>query len=156
MTTAILEKKLKPLGHPTENEFMRWLLTHLPPQPIVNKKLHRAYRDALHILMDAAEAGKIAGGIKADLAGYIRVVAGLLAEYERTAFPIKAASPGEVLAFLMEQHSLTQVDLAKDLGGQPVVSDVLNGKRQLTREHIERLSQRFKVSPAVFFPAIRQ
>ncbi len=155
MTTAILEKKLKPLGHPTDNEFMRWLLTHLPPQPIVNKNLHRAYRDALHILMDALEEGTVAGSIKADLAGYVRVIAGLLAEYERTAFPIKAASPGEVLAFLMEQHGLTQGDLAKDLGGQPIVSNIINGKRELTREHIERLSMRFKVSPAVFFPVLR-
>jgi HTH-type transcriptional regulator/antitoxin HigA len=31
------------------------------------------------------------------------------------------------------------------------VSLVLSGKRQMNRDHIERLSKRFKVSPAVFF-----
>ncbi|HVA66347.1 MAG TPA: hypothetical protein VNK24_05420 [Elusimicrobiota bacterium] len=38
-------------------------------------------------------------------------------------------------------------------GGQPVVPDVLRGKRRLTRKHIERLSRRFRVSPAAFYPA---
>ncbi len=32
-----------------------------------------------------------------------------------------------------------------------IVSEVLNGKRNLTKAHIERLSVRFGVSPAVFF-----
>jgi antitoxin component HigA of HigAB toxin-antitoxin module len=31
------------------------------------------------------------------------------------------------------------------------ISEVLNGKRELTKEHIRRLSERFKVSPALFF-----
>ena len=32
-----------------------------------------------------------------------------------------------------------------------VASDILNGKRKLTRDHIERLSKRFNVRPATFF-----
>jgi HTH-type transcriptional regulator / antitoxin HigA len=46
---------------------------------------------------------------------------------------------------------LSQYDLAKELGGQPVVSQILRGKRRLTREHIERLSKRFGVTPATFY-----
>ncbi|MFH1725900.1 MAG: hypothetical protein ABII00_14925 [Elusimicrobiota bacterium] len=42
--------------------------------------------------------------------------------------------------------------MAKELGGQPVVSDVLRGRRKLTRDHIERLGRRFHVSPATFYP----
>ncbi|MCZ7627215.1 MAG: hypothetical protein C3F12_00295 [Candidatus Methylomirabilota bacterium] len=52
----------------------------------------------------------------------------------------------------MGQHELSQYDLAKELGGQSVVSQILRGKRRLTREHIERLSKRFRVSPATFYP----
>jgi len=52
----------------------------------------------------------------------------------------------------MEQHDLSQYDLAKDVGGQSVVSQILNGKRKLTRDHIERLSKRFGVTPATFYP----
>ena len=34
MTIATLEKKLKPLEAPVDNELLRWLYLHLPPQPI--------------------------------------------------------------------------------------------------------------------------
>jgi HTH-type transcriptional regulator / antitoxin HigA len=36
-------------------------------------------------------------------------------------------------------------------GAESTVSAVLNGKREMTREHIKRLSRRFHVSPEVFF-----
>ncbi len=52
----------------------------------------------------------------------------------------------------MDQHKLTQYDLAAELGGQPVVSAILNGKRKLNRRQIERLAARFHVSPASFYP----
>jgi len=37
------------------------------------------------------------------------------------------------------------------LGSESVVSKVLSGKRELNKHHIEKLSKRFSVSPAVFF-----
>ena len=58
----------------------------------------------------------------------------------------------DVLRFLLSQHGLRQRDLADDLGGESVVSEVLSGKRKLNAAHIEQLSRRFHVSPAVFFP----
>lgn len=154
MTTATIERKLKPYSQPLGSDFMRRLIVSLPPRPITSRALHHSYREALSVLMDALDSGDVRGQAKEDLSEYVNVIAGLLEDYERKAFPLKRATPGEVLAFLMDQHSLTQVDLAGDLGGQPVVSDVLRGKRQLTREHIERLSERFHVSPAVFFPTV--
>ena len=84
---------------------------------------------------------------------YLKLVVPLIANYEKKEFPIAPATPEETLQFLMEQNDLNQYDLADDLGGQPVVFDVLCGKRKLTRDHIERLSRRFHVSPAAFYPA---
>jgi len=76
----------------------------------------------------------------------------LVDRYESERYPIPDASPGEVLRFLLEQNGLSQRDVASELGGEATVSLVLSGKRSLTREHIARLSRRFRVSPAVFFP----
>jgi hypothetical protein len=46
-------------------------------------------------------------------------------------------------------------DLADILGGhESVVSEIVHGKRPLSKTHIERLSRRFNVSPAVFFPRV--
>ena len=60
------------------------------------------------------------------------------------------APPAEVLRLLMEQNGLTQTDLRAELGGQPVVSAVLNGKRAINARQAKALAARFNVSPAVF------
>ncbi len=70
-------------------------------------------------------------------------------EYERKHHRIPDASGAEVLRFLMELHSLAQGDLP-EVGTQSVVSEVLSGKRRLNVGQIERLSARFRVSPATF------
>ena len=77
----------------------------------------------------------------------------LIERYEEVHYPVPDASPADVLRFLLEQHGLKQRDLAADLGGESVVSEVLSGKRRLNAAHIELLSKRFHVSPAVFFPS---
>jgi HTH-type transcriptional regulator / antitoxin HigA len=75
----------------------------------------------------------------------------LIEEYEDEHYSIRAASPEEVLEHLMEANNLKQKDLAPLFGSESVVSEVLHGKRELNKHHIERLSKRFGVSPAVFF-----
>jgi HTH-type transcriptional regulator/antitoxin HigA len=77
----------------------------------------------------------------------------LIERYEEKHYSIPQASPADVLRFLLDQHGLRQRDLAAELGGESVVSEVLSGKRKLNAAHIEQLSKRFQVSPAVFFPA---
>jgi len=55
------------------------------------------------------------------------------------------------LRLLMEQHGLGVNDLP-EIGSKSYVSKILNERdRQLTRQHIEALSRRFHVSPALFF-----
>lgn len=56
------------------------------------------------------------------------------------------------LRLLMDQHGLGVSDLP-EFGSKSYVSKILNERdRQLTRQHIEALSQRFQISPALFFP----
>lgn len=55
-----------------------------------------------------------------------------------------------VLKVLMEQHGLGVADLP-EIGSKSLVSKILNNERSLTRNHIEALSNRFGVSPALFF-----
>ncbi len=75
----------------------------------------------------------------------------LIEAYEEEHYAVRSASPVEVLVELMEANNLKQKDLAPLLGSESVVSEVLRGKRELNKHHIERLSRRFRVSPAVFF-----
>ena len=75
----------------------------------------------------------------------------LIEEFEEKNYALKEASPVAVLRELMLAHSLKQKDLADVFGTPSIVSEVLNGKRQLTTKHIRDLSRRFHVSPEVFF-----
>src|SRR5271154_2936438 len=75
----------------------------------------------------------------------------LIEAYEEEYFPIRDASPLVVLAELINTNNLRQKDLVPVFGSESIVSEVLNGKRELNKNHIERLSKKFKVSPAVFF-----
>lgn len=55
----------------------------------------------------------------------------------------------DVLRFFMQEHNLSQSDLP-EVGSQGVVSEILNGKRDLNVRQIRALSTRFGVSPSVF------
>ena len=75
----------------------------------------------------------------------------LVENFENQNYPVLDVGPLDIIRHLMEEHNLRQKDLADVFGTESIVSDVLNGKRELNKAHIRRLSERFKVSPAVFF-----
>jgi len=75
----------------------------------------------------------------------------LIEDFEEKHYALKAASPVDVLSELMLANNLKQKDLLDVFGTPSIVSEVLRGKRNLTTEHIRRLSRRFHVSPEVFF-----
>jgi HTH-type transcriptional regulator/antitoxin HigA len=74
----------------------------------------------------------------------------LIEDFEEKHYAFKAASPVAVLNELMLASNLKQKDLLDVFGTPSIVSEVLHGKRQLTTEHVRRLSRRFQVSPEVF------
>ncbi len=55
------------------------------------------------------------------------------------------------LKVLMDQYGLDTTDLATEIGSQHLVSQVLAGNKKLTKFHIQKLAQRFGISPAKFF-----
>ena len=74
----------------------------------------------------------------------------LIEDFEEKHYALKPADPVTVLTELMAANSLKQKDLVDIFGTPSIVSEVLHGKRQLTTEHIRKLSKRFRVSPEVF------
>jgi len=55
------------------------------------------------------------------------------------------------LRTVMDQYQLKADDIKDVIGGKSLVSMILNGTRKLTKEHIQALSNRYSISPAVFF-----
>jgi HTH-type transcriptional regulator / antitoxin HigA len=82
---------------------------------------------------------------------YAEVLITLIEAYEEEHHAIPAASPVQVLRALLEANDMRQKDLAPILGTESIVSEILRGKRELNKGQIEKLSKRFRVSPAVFF-----
>jgi HTH-type transcriptional regulator/antitoxin HigA len=74
----------------------------------------------------------------------------LIEDFEEKHYALKASTPVEVLAELMQANNLKQKDLVDIFGTPSIVSEVLHAKRQFTTEHIRKLSRRFHVSPEVF------
>jgi HTH-type transcriptional regulator/antitoxin HigA len=73
----------------------------------------------------------------------------LIHAYEEEHYPIPITTGADALRFLMDEHGLTQSELP-EVGSQGVVSEVLNGKRQLNVRQIRALAKRFKISTAAF------
>ncbi len=48
------------------------------------------------------------------------------------------------------RHVFTHAELREELGGQPVVSAILNGKRDINARQAKTLASRFKVPAGTF------
>ena len=75
----------------------------------------------------------------------------LIEKFEDAHYELRPSTPLEVIAELMDANDLRQKDLADVFGTESIVSEVLNGKRELNKNHIKKLSVRFNVSPELFF-----
>lgn len=78
------------------------------------------------------------------------LVTKLIEDFEQEHYPIPAAAPHRILRFLMEQNDLRQSDLLPIFGSRGYVSDVVNGKRTISKTHAKALGKMFHVSPEVF------
>jgi HTH-type transcriptional regulator / antitoxin HigA len=122
----------------------KYALEASSPTPITSERQHEEYVSVLDKL--ASKENPTSEEEK-----YAEVLLTLIEAYEEEHHSIPDASPVEVLRALMDANDLKQKDLAAIFGSESIVSEVLHKKRDLNKTHIEKLSKRFHVSPAVFF-----
>jgi HTH-type transcriptional regulator/antitoxin HigA len=115
-----------------------------PLLTIRNEKEYGAAVKHLNELLD-----EIGSNEKHPLYTLLDTLGTLVHAYEEKHYPIPDVGGAEILRFLMKEHGLTQSDLP-EVGSQGVVSEILNGKRELNIRQIRTLSERFNVSAAVF------
>lgn len=80
----------------------------------------------------------------------LRLMVRLVQDYEDTNHPIEDAAPHEVLRHLMEARGLKQADLVPIFGSSGYTSDVVNGKRGISKAHAKELAEFFHVTPDMF------
>ena len=78
----------------------------------------------------------------------------LIENFEDKAYALPKASPLDIVRHLMDANDLRQAQLVDVFGTPSVASEVLNGKRALSKAHIAKLSARFNVSPELFLSLI--
>ena len=74
----------------------------------------------------------------------------LIERFEGERYSVSAASPVEVLRELIETRGMKLADPATLIGSKGVASEILSGKRGLSKTNIKRLAGYFRVSPEVF------
>lgn len=74
----------------------------------------------------------------------------LIETYEDEHYPIPESTPNEVLKFLMEDRELKQKDLVHIFGSTGITSEVVNGKRSISKAQAKKLAEFFKVSVELF------
>ena len=121
------------------------LLGKIPPKVIRTEKENEAYTE---ILYDLDQRSKTLTSAEKEFAELLTL---LIEDFEEKRYRLPRSKPLGVLRFLMEQHDLRQKDLVDVFGTPSIISDILNGKREMNKDHIKRLSERFHVSPEIFF-----
>ncbi|MEA5485512.1 MULTISPECIES: helix-turn-helix domain-containing protein [Pseudanabaena] len=74
----------------------------------------------------------------------------LVEKYEDEHYPMNDASPLDILLHLMESNNLKQADLVNVIGSSGVVSEVVNGKRQISKNQAQTLGKFFNVDLKLF------
>jgi HTH-type transcriptional regulator/antitoxin HigA len=102
-------------------------------------------------------AAREEGSLSRDEQDYLETLSLLVEEYDsRQPLETVGARPIEVLKHLMDAHEMNTSDLGRLLGSKGVASEVLNGKRSLSKTHIAILAAKFNVDVSLFFPMPRK
>ena len=116
----------------------------VPLKPITKKAEYDAAVEHLNQLLDAGGADQAHR-----LAGLVEALGELIQTYEKRQTPMPEAEPREVLRYLMTESGLKQADLA-GIVSQGTISDILSGRREISKALAKKLAAKFHVSAAVF------
>jgi HTH-type transcriptional regulator/antitoxin HigA len=121
--------------------------------PLVPIESDAHLRQAHAILVELSGKEKMTRGESQ----YFDVLSRLTGEYEKNIFSVEPITPIQAIEYLMEENDLNQAQIGVIMGcRQGRVSEILAGTRELSKEHIARLSARFKVSANLFLPALKK
>jgi HTH-type transcriptional regulator / antitoxin HigA len=74
----------------------------------------------------------------------------LIEAYETDNYSMEESAPHEILQHIMEASGTCQADLVGIIGSSDVVSEVVSGKRSISKAQAKALGEHFKVSPSLF------
>lgn len=103
---------------------------------------------ALAVISELMSGGEEA--LSPDERRFIELLATLVSDYEKRAYRLKEATPAEILRELMRARGMKPKDLLPVFGSKGIISEVLHGKRAISKERAKALAQMFCVSVELF------
>jgi len=100
-------------------------------------------------LLAVAERLTFAKNLTPEERALYKLLVTLIEVYERENYPIES-EPHEILQHIMESSGTRQADLVGIIGSSGVVSEVVNGKRAISKAQAKALGDYFKISPSLF------
>ena len=108
-------------------------------RPIKNKEQYEeALERVYHLMQKDIQVGS-------KLSDELEVLSILIKEYENEFISLPKPNPIEAIKFRMEQMNMTKSDMAKYIGSQSRVSEILSRKRQLTLKMVKSLYKGLKI-----------
>ena len=133
------------MGVLDEKKYGRLLVKHRPRLIQSDEEFNRLAAE-----LEALDAIEETRNLDAEEHELQVLLAHLCTEYEDRTVAPPTSSPLEALKFLMVQNDLRPVDLSDVFGSSAVTSQVLNGRREISKAHARRLAERFRLSVEAF------
>jgi len=127
------------------HKYANLLVEYLPSVIGTEAENEKALEIAGHLM----KKGK--GKLSPEAAQLLDLLATLIEDFEEKAYPMgNASNPAVALRELMSEHELKQTDMLDVFGSQGVVSQVLNGKREISKSQARKLAARFRLPIDIF------
>jgi HTH-type transcriptional regulator/antitoxin HigA len=134
----------------TTNDFRHFPTTYsalvamLPPRPI---------HDDVELANAVEVIDRLAGfALNVDQEDYLEAISTFVEAYEAERLPMDDSriTPLEALKALLAEHGMTASELGRLLGNRTLGTPILSGRRALSKAHIKKLAEHFKVEPGLF------
>ena len=114
--------------------------------PLASIKSDEQLQEAQKVMDQLLARGKLDDGEEM----YLDALSDLVAAYEDEHHVIEPASDAEMLRHLLEAKAITQAQLSRDtLLPKSTISEILSGKKPLSRQVIRKLADYFNVDAGV-------
>lgn len=130
-------------GLKTPSSYYIQLITTFPPRPITNDDELIATQNRINFILDSKP-------LTQDDRDYLQVLGTLVYDYEEKHEPMPLLKGVKLLKALINEDNIKETDLAPLFGDELIVSEVINGKRELSASQIKKLAEFFHISPAAF------
>ena len=126
------------------NKIYGQLLAKFQPQVITTEKQNEQYLALAETLANKTD-------LTPEEDRLLELLVVLIEKFEAEQYPLENLStPLSRLKFLIETNNLKQTDLVEVFGSKGITSEVINGKRSISKQVAIKLGKKFNVDPALF------